>query len=268
VNLLPVLMYHSIAERPPRGTAGLAVRPGAFAEQMALLKERGFAPVPFSALADPSPDGGALPPRPVVITFDDGYADFHEAALPVLASEGFAATVFVTTGWLSDAGRDAAGRPLDRMMAWSQVEESAASGIEVGAHSHSHPQLDQLRDGELREELSRSRSLLEDRLGASVSTMAYPFGYSSARVRRAVRAAGYTSACAVANRLAPAPDGENGRFAMPRLTVRASTSIDTFAQVVEGRGVTRAFLKDRALTKGYATVRRGRYGLRRVVRHG
>ncbi|MFB4316962.1 polysaccharide deacetylase family protein [Actinomadura sp. 21ATH] len=254
--MIPVLMYHSVRERPPPETAALAVSPGAFAEQMALLADGGFTPVPFSALA-----GGPAVPRPIVITFDDGYADFHERALPVLAAHGFTATVFVTTGWLADAGDAAAGRPLDAMMSWGQVAEAAAAGVEIGAHSHGHPQLDQLRDGPLREELARSRGLLEDRLGTAVTTMAYPYGYSSARVRRAVRAAGYAGACAVANRL-PAAGGD--AYAVPRLTVRAATSPGTFARVVEGRGVTRAYARDRALTKGYAAVRRGRYALGRV----
>ncbi|MFC6934601.1 polysaccharide deacetylase family protein [Actinomadura yumaensis] len=135
-------------------------------------------------------------------------------------------------------GRGRGGPPLDRTLAWGQVREAAAHGIEIGAHSHSHPQLDQLPDGALRDELARSKGLLEDRLGAPVETMAYPYGYSSARVRRAVRAAGYGTACAVANRLSPA-SGDARRYdalAIPRLTVRASTSLAAFARVADGRG--------------------------------
>ncbi|RFU38705.1 polysaccharide deacetylase family protein [Actinomadura logoneensis] len=270
-------MYHSVTDRPTPATRGLSVPVAAFAEQMAYLAARGFAPVPFSALGASGPDPGASGnasgasgsgraggpgTRPVVITFDDGYADFHENALPVLDRHGFAATVFVTTGWLADAGADAAGRPLDRTLSWAQVAEAAAHGIEIGAHSHSHPQLDQLPDRALREELARSRGLLEDRLGAPVRTMAYPFGYSSARVRRMARAAGYDTACAVANRMAA---GTADPLAVPRLTVRASTAPRTFARVVEGRDIPLIFFKDHVLTRGYAVVRRARYGLRRAA---
>jgi peptidoglycan/xylan/chitin deacetylase (PgdA/CDA1 family) len=242
---VPVLMYHSIG-----GTDRLAVRPDAFAEQLAYLHDNGFTPVAFGDRARPVE-------RPVVITFDDGYADLHEHALPLLQRFGFPATVFVTTGWLRDAGRHAAGRPLGRMLTWRQTEEVAACGVEIGAHGHSHAQLDQLGDADLREDLHRSRHLLQDRLGRPIATMAYPYGYSSARVRREAAACGYTAACAVANALST---GRDDAFAVPRLTVRASTSLEGFARGLQGRG----FRTDHALTKGYAVVRRSRYAARRL----
>ncbi|MCP2339899.1 polysaccharide deacetylase family protein [Actinomadura rupiterrae] len=265
MTAVPILMYHSVTDRPAPGTRALSVPTAAFADQMAHLAAHGYNPIPFSSCLE---DGMSLRSgrdaheRPVVITFDDGYADFHENALPVLERHGFAATLFVTTGWLADAGGDAAGRPLDRMLSWAQVAEAAAHGIEIGGHSHSHPQLDQLGDRALREELVRNRGLLEERLGRAVRTMAYPFGYSSARVRRMAREAGYDTACAVANRMAA---GAADPLAVPRLTIRATTGPGTFARVVEGRDIPLIFLKDRALTRGYAVVRRTRYALRRTL---
>lgn len=245
---VPILMYHSIG-----GSDRLAVRPEAFAEQLAYLKDGGFTPITFGEFVRRRPTTG----RPVVLTFDDGYADFHERALPLLDRFGFAATVFVTTGWIQDAGPYAAGRPLGRMLSWRQAAEITACGVEVGGHGHSHAELDQLSDAVLRTELLRSRRLLEDRLGRAVTTMAYPYGYSSARVRRELRAAGYDAACAVANAL---PTGDDDPLAVPRLTVRAGTSLTAFERALRGRG----FLVDHALTKGYAVVRRSRYAVRRL----
>jgi peptidoglycan/xylan/chitin deacetylase (PgdA/CDA1 family) len=241
---------------------------------MAWLRDHGFTPLSLTNLAvimqsfdQRLHDHENVPERPVVITFDDGYADFHEVALPVLERHGFPATVFVSTGWIDDAGAEAAGRPLDRMMSWRQIDEAAATGIEFGGHSHSHPQLDQLPPPVLRDELGRSKSLLEDRLGAPVTTMAYPYGYSSARVRREVRSAGYTTACAVANDLPDLSDGRHDALALPRLTIRAATSPATFGRAVAGHGIPLLYLRDRVLTKGYAMVRRGRYAARLMMRH-
>ncbi|MDH2429072.1 polysaccharide deacetylase family protein [Sphaerisporangium sp. TRM90804] len=261
---VPILMYHSVTDDPNSATRPLAVRPSDFEAQMTYLKERGFTPLTLGDLvASLYRTGGApAPDRPVVITFDDGYADFHHNALPVLDGLGFPATVFLTSGWLDDAGDDAAGRPLDRMLTWNQVREAAACGVEIAGHSHSHPQLDQLPDADLRQELRRNKALIEDKVGRPVATMAYPYGYSSARVRREVRKAGYWAACAVANTLA---DGDDDVMALPRLTVGRSTSMERFRKAVEGRGVPLIYLKEHALTKGYAVVRRTRYGLRHVV---
>ncbi|MEZ0064843.1 peptidoglycan/xylan/chitin deacetylase (PgdA/CDA1 family) [Streptacidiphilus sp. MAP12-20] len=253
---VPVLMYHSVRADPPPATHGLSVHPDRFAEQLDLIAELGLTPVPFGALVEHWRSGAALPAHPVVLTFDDGYADFHSEVLPRLVERRLTASLFVTTGWLADAApRDRAGRPLDTTLTWSQLKEIEASGIETGAHSHSHAALDALGPAGLRDELSRSRDLLEDRLGRADQVFCYPFGYSDARVRGAVRAGGWTGACAVANTLAEA---RQGPYALARLTIRRRTDAQTFRQVVQGLGVTRHYLADRSLTKGYAVVRRAR----------
>lgn len=260
---IPILMYHSVSDRPAPETRSLAVRPADLADQLGHLRDRGFSPLTFSALVNALRDENhALPPRPIVITFDDGYADFHAEALPILDQYGFPATVFLTTGWLDDAGLNAAGRPLDRMLTWSQVKEAAAHGVELAGHSHSHPQLDQIGDDALHEELSRNKALLEDELGRPVTTMAYPYGYFNARVRQAVTTAKYEAACAVNNTLAAE---RHDRFAMPRLTVGRSTTMAKFEAAVAGRHLPALYLKERTLTKGYGVIRRTRSALRRIA---
>jgi peptidoglycan/xylan/chitin deacetylase (PgdA/CDA1 family) len=253
---IPILMYHAVSDDPSAATRGLSVRPGMLAAQLAILQAENFTPLSFTGVARAIHNGDALPERPIVLTFDDGYADFHREALPLLAGYGFPATVFVTTGWVSDAGADAAGTPLDRMLSWSQIDELHSAGIEVAAHSHSHAQLDQLPAGPLESELRTSKSLLEDRLGREVVTLAYPYGYSSPRVRDAVRAAGYRHAAAVSNSILRAGGDP---LALPRLTIRRSTDLQTFRRIVHGDGIARVFLTDRVLTKGFAVVRRSRY---------
>ncbi|MEU6725693.1 polysaccharide deacetylase family protein [Nonomuraea wenchangensis] len=260
---VPILMYHSVTDTPNDETKPHAVRPGDLEEQLDHLKSAGFTPLTLGDLvaALNGIDGHSVPAKPVVLTFDDGYADFHSHALPLLERYGFPATVFLTSGWVADAGAEAAGRPLDAMLSWGQAREAAQTGIEIGGHSHSHPQLDQLRDDELRQELRRNKGLLEEKIGAPVATMAYPYGYSSARVRREVRKAGYFAACAVSNSIAA---DRHDILAIPRLTVGKGQTIGMFKRAVEGNAVPLIYLRERILTKGYAVVRRTRYGLQRV----
>jgi peptidoglycan/xylan/chitin deacetylase (PgdA/CDA1 family) len=252
--MLPVLMYHEIAARPETASR-LAVSPEAFEAQLEYLATHGFTTLTASAFAVALATGAPLPERAVVLTFDDGFADFHDRALPLLSRYGFTATVFVTTGWMADAGKHSAGRRPGPMLSWSQIAEAAAAGIEIGAHSHQHPQLDQLDKDRLRIELTLSKSLLEDGLGMAVPGLAYPFGYSSPPVRHTVTQAGYTYACAVANLMAAAGQDQ---FALPRLTVKAATGLGAFSRAVRGQDIQRMYRADRLLTKGYALVRRSR----------
>ncbi|MER5887561.1 polysaccharide deacetylase family protein [Streptomyces sp. NPDC001941] len=246
-------MYHAVADRPAPAAHALSVSPGAFARQLAVLAAGGYTPLTTAALAAAWRSGGALPRRPVLITFDDGYEGVHRHALPALAAHGFPATLFVSTGWLRGP-YDTGGAP-DAMLDWDQVRALAAAGVEVGGHSHSHPQLDQLDDGRLRFEALRCRELVAEQLGGPPVSFAYPYGYSSRRVRGAVRAAGFTQALAVANGLARRAQGP---YALRRLTVRRSTGDAAFERLVEGRALGREFAVDRALTRGYAVVRRAR----------
>jgi peptidoglycan/xylan/chitin deacetylase (PgdA/CDA1 family) len=249
---LPVLMYHEVAGRA-QTESPLAVTPQTFADQLAYLDDAGFRTVTAAAL--PAALAAAEPlDRTVVLTFDDGYADFHAQALPLISRHGFTATVFVTSGWVQDDGEWPDARRPGRMLSWSQVAEVAAAGIEIGAHSARHPQLDQIPAGRLHEELYASKARLEDKLGAPVPGIAYPFGYSNARVREMARAAGYGYGCAVRNTLA-GPGA--GLFAIPRLTVHRTTTLAQFRAMTDGH-LTLPLLQDRALTRGYAVVRRTR----------
>ncbi|MFE5398226.1 polysaccharide deacetylase family protein [Streptomyces sp. NPDC056568] len=248
-------MYHAVATDPNDATRALSVAPRAFAEQMAAIADRGLTPLGTAELAAAWRSGRPLPRRPVLITFDDGYEGVHRHVLPVLAKYGFPATLFVSTGWLR--GPYDTGAALDTMLDWDQVRELAAAGVEIGGHSHTHPQLDQLGEERLRFELIHCREIVADQVGAAPGSFAYPYGYSDRRVRRAVRETGYAQALAVGNGLARRAQGP---YALRRVTVRRGTGPDEFARLVEGRAIARTFARDRALTKGYAVLR----GARRV----
>lgn len=197
----------------------------------------------------------------MLITFDDGYEGVHRHGLPVLAKHGFAATLFVSTGWIKGAYDTGGG--LDAMLSWAQVRELAAEQVEIGGHSHTHPQLDQLSDDALRFEVLRCKEIIADELGSRPASFAYPYGYSSRRVRQVVRETGFAQSLAVGNGLARR---RQGPYALQRVTVRRGTGIEEFERLVEGRAIARNFVRDRALTKGYAMVRRARQVRRKAIR--
>ena len=262
---VPILMYHAVAEQPASGNAtAYPSRHVRWTSRLAFLVDQGFTGLTFSDLADAFETGKALPKRPVVLTFDDGYADFAHDAWPILRRYDFPATVFVTTGWIADAGPHAAGAPLDRMLTWAQVRELAAGGIEIGAHSHSHPELDQLADATLCRELGDSRALLEEAIGAPVRALAYPFGYSiSAGTAR--RSSGWLSL----------RSGREECSSELHLTTsscsRGSPSAAAPTRSISPSAVTggdkRIFRRDRLLTAGWASVRGARRARKRVLGH-
>ncbi|MFI5804213.1 polysaccharide deacetylase family protein [Streptomyces sp. NPDC051561] len=251
-------MYHAVGHRPAKAAYGLSVSPEAFAEQLALLDAEGFTPVTTGELGAAWRGGRrVLPSKPVLITFDDGYEGVHRHALPSLVKYGFRSSLFVSTGWLR--GRyEGPGAP-DTMLDWDQVRQLADAGAEIGGHSHTHPQLDQLDDERLRFEVLRCREIVADELAGAPVSFAYPYGYSSRRVRRAVHAAGYAQALAVNNALA-AP--RQGPFALRRITVQRGTGIEQFGRLVSGTATYRDVARERILTRGYAVVRRSRSAVR------
>jgi peptidoglycan/xylan/chitin deacetylase (PgdA/CDA1 family) len=259
---VPVLMYHSVSDVPTAPTRALSVRPAMFAAQLRYLRRQGFSGLTFSELCQRRRSGQQLPARPIVLTFDDGYADLIEEALPIMIEQGFLATVFVTTGWLRGAAQYADGTPPGRMLSWGQVAELSSAGVEIAAHSHSHPQLDQICEPRLRVELASSRRLLEDRLGHPVHSLAYPYGYSNRRVRTVASEIGYLQAARVANAVAGSACDP---FGVPRLTIRRSTSLAVFARVAHQQRIRLRYAPAHVLTTGRAAVRRTRSTLRTLT---
>jgi len=258
MTVVPILLYHSVSSDPAAWISRFAVSPAEFERQLDLIVERGASTLTVSAFADAlEHDRQALPERPVLITFDDGFADFHEHALPALHERGLAATLFVTTGFVGRrvGGEDAAG---ERMLDWSQLAEVREAGIEIGGHSHSHAQLDAVSRVRAGEEIGRCKLLLAEGLGVDISTFAYPHGYSSPTVRRLVAEAGYRSACGVKNELSST---EDDRFCLARLTVRVTTPTALVASWLAAEGAPPARPRERLRTRAWRLYRRGRVAL-------
>ena len=254
IRTIPVLLYHGISDEPSSGAARFTLAPGAFEEHMRRLVDAGYRSLTVSAFV-PALRGepGGLPERPVVITFDDGFHNFLSEALPIMERHGLVSTLYATTGFMGEGDSPGANRWGDRMLSWSELVEVARRGVEVGGHSDTHPMLDTLPRGSARAEIVRCKDLIEQHLQAPVASFAYPHGYSSASVRETVQQAGYTSACAVKNALSHLGDDP---FAIARLMLETTHSLDDFDRMLSGEGVPVARSSDRLKTRGWRLARR------------
>ena len=186
---LPVFLYHRIGEGPGGLHPGLTVTPRSFERHVTWLARRGFTGVRPSDWQAWRQGAGRLPPRPVLFTFDDAYAELCEFAFPVLRRHGFGALVFVVTGSLGGTNTwdpDGAKEREARLMTGSQVAKWSGEGIDFGAHGRTHRDLTGLSATELADEVHGSRHDLEGIVGRPVTCFAYPFGRHAAVTREAV----------------------------------------------------------------------------------
>jgi peptidoglycan/xylan/chitin deacetylase (PgdA/CDA1 family) len=186
--VVPILIYHSI--RPyvltdTKGARRWIATPQALEAELSWLRDKGYTSVSFDALEANVSRGAPLPPRPVIISFDDVWQSQYANALPLLHKYGFRATFFV---WVRAVGRS-------HHMSWDEIRELDAEGMEIGCHTLTHLFLTRLRDdGQLRREIVAARNLIEAHIGHPVTSLAYPFGQYDERVVQAARDAGFTTA--------------------------------------------------------------------------
>ncbi len=203
-------MYHSItdtADDPYRVT----VSPVRFARQLHWLGDRGLRGVSVRELLAATTEGRAK--GLVGLTFDDGYADFLDSALPLLRRHGFTATVYVLPGRLGGENAwDTAG-PRKSLLSEDQIVRIAEAGMEIGSHGLTHVALPEVDDAVLAAETRESRVLLEDMTGGPVDGFCYPYGKVDPRAIHAVRKAGYRYACAID------PGPHTGAYALPRVHI-------------------------------------------------
>lgn len=233
---VPILMYHSISCNATTKFVQFTVSPEMFARQMNFLCQHEYTPITVTQFVSAVQGLSVLPEHPVVITFDDGFADFFTDALPILKQYNFPATLYVPTAFVGDTSRwlQREGETIRPMLTWDQLLEISRSGIECGGHSHSHPQLDILPSSMAYDEIVRCKHILEDRLGQQVTSFAYPFGYYTKTTQQLVRVVGYTSACAVKHAMS---SKTTNPFALTRFIIKAHTDLNTFATLVTGHSL-------------------------------
>ncbi|HRA55217.1 MAG TPA: polysaccharide deacetylase family protein [Thermoflexales bacterium] len=210
----PILMYHHIGA--PRA-GRFSVTPAKFAEQLKWLRDQGYRSVSIDDIASAAQGGPPLPPKPIAITFDDGWRDQYDIALPLLKEFGFKATFFVVSGWV---GR---GRTL---MTWAELRDLRARGHWVGSHSVTHGAAAKQTDKVVAYEVIQSRNTISRELGGPPTIFAYPLGSIDARAEALARAAGYVAAVDVqANPIQRATQ----LYRLKRIEVRGTYSLGNLA---------------------------------------
>lgn len=224
---MPILMYHHVNSAPPPDEfeARLTVTDADFSRQLEFLKCAGYTTVTMSQLFDGIYGGAPLPARPVVLTFDDGFADAFANTFPLLQQHGLGGTFLIVTSFVGQDG----------YVTWEQVQNMARSGMEIVSHSVNHSNLATSPDESVRRELGESKRVLEEKLGLPVPFFAYPAGepfYKGTPERQAqvvamVQEAGYRGALAVKNSLTQDPAAP---FAFSRVRVTGGVELRKFAE--------------------------------------
>jgi peptidoglycan/xylan/chitin deacetylase (PgdA/CDA1 family) len=225
MNRIQILMYHQVGDFPAmRAHRATYCDHRRFAVQMNYLRLAGYRVLRLDEALDCLRRDQPVPPKAVVLTFDDAYENFYDYALPHLQRHGFPATVYAIAGmlgktatWLERDGHEAA--PL---MTGARLRELRSYGIDIGSHSVSHVRLGGLPHDQVLDEVTRSRAMLQDVLGQAVDHFCYPYGSHDAQAVRAVAQAGYRSATTCER--APATPG-NDALALPRKAVAWGDSL-------------------------------------------
>jgi len=179
----PILGYHRVGGF--RGDHVPTVSAEAFERQLVFLARGRYRVLELGEVASSLSQAKPLPRRSVAITFDDGYAETHEVAWPLLKRFGFSATVFVAPAEVGWPG----------FVTWNQVAAMAQDGVTIGCHTMHHSYLPLVGAERLPEELVQSKQVIEERIGRPVTLLSYPVGGFTSQVQLAVQQAGYAAAC-------------------------------------------------------------------------
>jgi peptidoglycan/xylan/chitin deacetylase (PgdA/CDA1 family) len=213
-------MYHHIAVAAPGADAirrDLSVSPANFEAQLRYLVEHGYEPITLEALIMHLQLGSELPPKPVVLTFDDGFKDHYTNAYPLLEKYGFFGTFFVISGFVDE------GRP--EHMSWSEIELLHAAGMEIGSHTYTHPSLAGKSFDYIVWQVLGSKEAIEARTQEPVRFFSYPSGQYDQQVVDVLQSAGYWGAVTVE---AGSLQTSERPFELKRIRVRGAYDLEDF----------------------------------------
>lgn len=231
---LPILMYHRVAPEGSRSLREWRVTPDQFEAQLHYLRGAGYRSAGFEDWQKAAETHRPLPGRRVTITFDDGYEDFAEHALPLLRQYGFEATVFLVSDRVGQTNEwDAGHGETLALMDWDTIRSLDGHGVGFGGHTASHPMLTALGLDEVIREASRCRATLVQELGHPVRAFAYPYGDVDAAVARMIGACGFEFGVTTEGYAASA---SVPMLTLPRMNVAGTDPFDAFVRMLAPAG--------------------------------
>jgi len=240
---VPVLCYHMIAHlSADRFLGQFAVPPALFREHLELLRKGGYEFISVDQFLQSMHDEGSLPRRPVLLTFDDCTTDLFREALPILEENQIPAAAFVVTGLIGqeNAWDSSRGRTRLDLLGLPEMRDLVTRGIELGAHSRTHPSLPQLSDAQLKDEVAGSVADLEALGFPRPRLFAFPYGKHDDRAQAAVRAAGIQVAFTTAPGYAHLGDN---RYQVPRIPIYSHHKGWRFIAAVARAGTPRSAVR-------------------------
>lgn len=222
INYVHILAYHSISDC---ALDSLAVSVCDFERQMRWLSMREYTVLPMAKALEGFSER-RIPKNTVVLTFDDGFADFFTNAAPILEKHKYPATLFIVAGKVDGLSSWRDGALHKPLLNWSALKELARRGYQIGSHGMFHKRLTDLTFKELKEELVNSKKLLESRLGVMVDAFSYPWGCCQERERNAVKNSGYSCAVTVKHIIGNSPRAD--LFQLERKTIFHRDSFKDF----------------------------------------
>lgn len=219
--LVPILLYHRIDASST--DSQYYVSPDKFEEQMKLLYDWGYTTITTELLVKAISEGADLPPRPIILTFDDGHLNNYTTAYPIMKKYGFTGALYIVGKYM--------GTP--EYMNVDQIKEMAKDGWEVGSHSMSHLDLTSLDYQQQQYEIVESQKFLEDKLDMPIQTFSYPFGINDPTIINLTYSAGYIAAMGTGYTY---DQGEFNLFALQRRGVNGTRDLNAFASVLPWQG--------------------------------
>jgi len=218
--IVPILLYHHVGI--PQSESPYYISPFEFERQMFLLHEWGYQTISVELLVRAIKEGAELPPKPIILTFDDGGETVFTTALPILQKYGFTGSAYIVYNYVG----------ISAHMNADQIRALYAAGWEIGSHSISHVDLTE-RTNRQRDEIVDSRSKLQSLLGVPILTFAYPFGAYDKDALHYVHFAGYRAAMGLGN---DTIQGNKNLFYLYRMSVNSNQNLESFALLLPWRG--------------------------------